>query len=297
VLPAFFARDPETHKGTYGHALVIGGSRGMSGAPILAAKAAISSGAGLVTIAVPNDILPAAEANVLEALKAGLPVDEQGCIKETAAEQALELANGKNVVALGPGLGQSAAVKDFLLQFLSAVKTPLVIDADGLNNLAGHLDRLAATKQPMVLTPHPGEAARLLNTTASEVQDDRLGAAARLAKETGAVIVLKGAHTVITEPHGRVWINTTGNPGMATGGVGDVLTGLIAGLMAQGLDTLNAAIVGVYLHGLAGDHAAETTGERALTATHLLNAIPLVCKGLEQASQDESTEEDDECTC
>jgi NAD(P)H-hydrate epimerase len=225
------------------------------------------------------------DATLMEALKAALPEDHEGRLSAAALGRALELAADKTVVAVGPGLGRSEGLETFLGGLASEIGAPLVIDADGLNNLAGNLPLLRRLERPIVLTPHPGEAARLLGATSRQIQEDRLGAARRLAKEAGAIVVLKGARTVTAEPTGQVWINPTGNPGMAAGGMGDVLTGLIAGFMAQKADPLRAAVASVFVHGLAADRAAATTGERALTAGAVLEALPGVFKELEDSAR------------
>ena len=295
IAPSFLPRNEDTHKGTYGHVMILGGSRGMTGAAALAADAAVLSGAGLVTIAVPAPSLPTMEVLCTEALKAPLAADADGKLAADALAGALEMAAGKSVVAFGPGLGQSAALRELAAAFVAQATVPLVIDADGLNNLAGNLGVLADANVPLVLTPHPGEMALLLGTDTATVQNDRPGAARELAKRTGAVVALKGAATIIAVPTGEIWINTTGNPGMASGGTGDVLTGLIAGLIAQGLETLEATVAGVFIHGAAGDSAAEETGVRGLTATAIVDAIPTVIEAFEALfdAPDALTEDDE----
>lgn len=282
LLPFFEPRSPEAHKGDFGHVLVVGGSRGMSGAPVLAARAAMLAGAGLVTAAVPAAIMTAVEAGLVEALKFALPDDSRGRLSASALDPLLEILAGKNAVALGPGLGRGHDLAVLLGALLAKVEVPLVIDADALNNLAGDPAVFKEARAPLVLTPHPGEMARLLGKTNREVQADRPAAAAALAAKTGAVVVLKGAGSLVAAPDGRWWINPTGNPGMASGGMGDVLTGMIASFIAQGVPPLEAALCGVYLHGLAGDLAAEAVGERALTASSLLDRLPEVLRAMEE---------------
>ncbi len=282
VLALFVPRDPEGHKGDYGHAAVIGGSRGMSGAVVMATTAAVRSGAGLVTAVVPEPLLPIAESSLLESLKAGLPADPNGLFSADALEPALELAVGKSVLAIGPGLGRSPGVTALVHGLARKALAHLVVDADGLNALVGALHLLPKKGREVVLTPHPGEAARLLNMTVADVQDDRLAAARELARRSKSVVVLKGARTLVAEPRGQVWINPTGNAGMATGGMGDVLTGMIAGFIAEGVPPLRAAIAGVYLHGLAGDLARNDLGEHALTAGSVLSRLPAAFGMIEQ---------------
>ncbi|HPM77644.1 MAG TPA: NAD(P)H-hydrate dehydratase [bacterium] len=292
VLPLFEPRDADTHKGTYGHAVVFGGSAGMSGAAVLAGQAALVMGAGLVTVAVPEPLLPIMENNLIECLKTGLPA-QQGQFAATALQPASALLAGKTVAALGPGLGRGAGVDAFVCGLVAGAEVPLVIDADALNALADDPSILNRAKATLVLTPHPGEMARLLNTTVEEVRKDRVGCAVDLAKRTKAIVVLKGAGTVVAAPDGRIWINATGNPGMASGGMGDVLTGMIASLIAQGVDPLDAAVAGVYLHGYAGDLARESVGERALTASEVIEALPLVTSLFEEI-MDPAAEWEDE---
>jgi ADP-dependent NAD(P)H-hydrate dehydratase / NAD(P)H-hydrate epimerase len=292
VLAQLPPRDADTHKGTYGHALILGGSRGMTGAAVLAAKAAVVSGAGLVTAAVPSSLIDVVETNLLEALKLPLADDGSGRFSDSAIDAALELARTRDVVALGPGLGQTDALENFVAVLVGSADKPLVIDADGLNNLAADLGVLKQAKGPVVITPHPGEMARLAGVTTAEVQADRLGVARRFAVEHHVIVVLKGARTVVAGPDGQVWINQTGNPGMATGGMGDVLTGLIAGFIAQGMTAIQAALCGVYVHGYAGDTAAENvSGERALTAGLVLDTLPMVLRELEQIHLDTIVED------
>lgn len=263
-------REPDSHKGDYGHALIVAGSPGKAGAAILAARAAVRSGAGLVTAAVPESILNVVDLGSIESMT--LPL--------TSLDQVLEALEGKSVLAMGPGLGQEAgeAIRRIALE----VSLPLVLDADGINAFAGRAAEIAGRSEETVLTPHPGELGRLLGISTSEVQEDRIAAARRAAVETESVVVLKGHRTLVVTPGGEVHVNATGNPGMASGGTGDVLTGMIAGLLAQGLGALDAARLGVYLHGLAGDLAAARTGEAALTAGDLLTHLPAAFLELEE---------------
>lgn len=266
-------RSPDAHKGTYGHVLVVAGSPGYSGAATLTATAALRGGAGLVTAAVPETIHDIMEIKLTEAMTRPLPVVD-GHLTPDAVPEVLRLAGKATAVALGPGLALASETVSFVRRFVPRCPIPLVIDADGLNALVGQTDIIKECKVPVVLTPHPGEMARLLGMATNQVQGDRLGTARRLAQTTGAVVVLKGARSVTADPRGRLWINTTGNPGMATGGSGDVLTGVIAALMAQGLEAEHAAWLGVYLHGLAGDLGTGRLGEVSLTAGDVLHYLP-----------------------
>lgn len=275
-------RERSGHKGSYGHALLVAGSPGKAGAAILAARGAVRAGAGLVTIAVPEPILPTVDLGSLESMTLGLPASVFGMIAGEAVQRVLEAAEGKAVLALGPGLGQgaetaadaAAAIRRMVLE----APLPVVADADALNAFAGRAGELQGRREATVLTPHPGELSRLLGTPTAELLDDRVAAARRAAEETGAIVVLKGSLTLVANPDREVWINPTGNPGMGTGGSGDVLTGIVAGLIAQreafSLEVLDAVLLAVYLHGLAGDLAAERQGEQALAAADLLDFLP-----------------------
>jgi NAD(P)H-hydrate epimerase len=257
----------------FGRLLVVAGSRGMSGAAVLCGSAALRGGAGLVRVAVAHEILPqVAVANPCY-LTAPLAQDDQGLLSEQAEAALMALAGANDVVAFGPGVGQGPAILTLLSALIGKTQKPLVIDADGLNALVGHTDRLRSRTAPLILTPHPGEFARLLNTDIPTVQSRRRERAVRFAAEHHLVLVLKGNRTIVTDGH-RVCENTTGNPGLATGGTGDVLTGLIAALLGQKLEAFAAAQLGVYLHGLAGDLARNDLGEVSLIASDLLTYLP-----------------------
>jgi len=276
-------RPAAANKGNFGHVLVVGGTfgaaGGKAGAPAMAALAALRAGAGLVTAAVPAPALPVVAAIAPELMTWPLEATSEGYIAAKNAEpKALEpLLAGKTVLTLGPGLGQSAETAKFAAGLLSASKIPAVLDADALNILATKPVLLAklAKGRTLVLTPHPGEMARLAATTVAKVQQNRLETAREFACRTGVTLVLKGARTLVAHPNGRVAVNTTGNPGMAKGGSGDLLTGLVAGLLAQyPADPVRAVEAAVYLHGLAADMAAEDFGEHALLATDALAFLP-----------------------
>ena len=268
-------RVAESHKGTYGHALIAGGAPGKSGAVVLAAKAAVRGGAGLVTAAVPEPLLATVDAGSLESMTLALPCSDDGTLKSAAVPALLSAAEGKQSVGLGPGLGNSAVTAEAVREAAAALgAVPLVLDADGLNAYAGRLAELGRRPGPTILTPHPGEMAQLLSITTAEVQADRLSAVRRVARDADSVVVLKGYQTLVADPDGEVHVNPTGNPGMASGGSGDVLTGLVTALAAQGYDALVAAQLGVYLHGLAGDLALERSAPEALSAGDVLDALP-----------------------
>lgn len=273
-----------SNKGNYGHVLVIGGTfgsaGGKAGAPAMAALAASRAGAGLVTVAVPDPALPVVATVAPELMTWPLAATEAGHISEQslAPDRIAPLLAGKTVLAIGPGLGQSPETIRFVTGLLSATELPAVIDADALNILATDpnlLPRLArGGKRKLVLTPHPGEMARLTGTTVAEVQANRLKVARSFAQDAGVTLVLKGARTLIAHPDGRVAVNTTGNPGMAKGGSGDQLTGLIAGVLAQHPEELARAVeAAVYLHGLAADLAVRAGDEHTLLATDCLKHL------------------------
>lgn len=265
-------RRPATgHKGTFGHALVIAGSAGKVGAALLCAEGALRGGAGLVTVAAPPEVRPVVEQRILEAMSAEL--DYEAPLEDSL--RALDrLAAGKAAIAWGPGMPTSEAARAVLFAALARLSLPIVLDADALNHVAVEPSVVRSARSPVVLTPHPGEAARLLGRATPDVQSDRLGSARQLAADSGAVVVLKGARTVVAAPDGRAALNPTGNPGMATGGTGDVLCGLIAALLAQGLDAFDAACVGAYVHGRAGDLARARRGERGMTAGDVVQHLP-----------------------
>lgn len=269
-------RPQDSHKGTFGHLLVIGGSVGKTGAAALAGEGALRVGAGLVTVAVPASLNPILEVKLTEAMTAPLAeVPGHGALSQAAWQDLEELWPGKTAVALGPGLGRHPETVALVQRLVRERPLPLVVDADGLYALAQDLNG-APGPTPLVLTPHPGEMARLLGCTTREVQTGRLPAAQELAQRTGAVVVLKGAQTLVADPDGRMLINTTGNPALAQGGTGDVLTGMIGGLLAQGLEPFAAAGLGVYLHGLAADSRAAWQGTRGMLAGELLDELPEV---------------------
>lgn len=258
----FASRKQDSNKGLYGHVLVVGGSFGKSGAPAMAGLGAYRSGAGLVTMVVPERAISAVAAVRPELMMEPL----------TDATQVVELAKKKTVLALGPGLGTEATTAEMVKTIYRQVEIPMVVDADALNALAGSLPRTAKIR---ILTPHPGEMSRLIQKTVAEVQADRIGNARRLAESSGATVVLKGDRTVIAFPGGETWINPTGSPAMATGGTGDVLTGMIAGLVAQHpKDWQRSVIAAVWLHGRCGELGAERWGEEAMLATDLLEMLP-----------------------
>lgn len=276
-------RPKEGHKGTFGHLYVIAGSRGLTGAPKMVGEGAARAGAGLVTVGVAEPLADLVAAGLLEVMTMVLPATASETIAPEAAETALGFAEGKDAVAIGPGLSQHEDTQAFIRAFVPKCVAPLVIDADGLNAIAGHPETMDNIGRPYMITPHPGEMARLCDCSPKDVQADREGIAQRFAQENGCVVVLKGYQTVVADPGGEVCVNPTGNSGLGSGGTGDVLTGVLGGLVAQGMSPWDAARLGVYLHGLAGDLAAEVKTERALIARDVLDALPEAWRILEGA--------------
>ncbi|MDZ4800322.1 MAG: NAD(P)H-hydrate dehydratase, partial [Bryobacteraceae bacterium] len=253
------ARDADSNKGRYGHVLVVGGAEGKSGAAEMTGVAALRAGAGLVTVA-----SSVARLNTLELMTEGLP---------NSVAELERLTERRNVIAIGPGLGTSAAAVAMVREMVVRRSVPMVLDADALNALAGYDEWHAPEAGSRILTPHPGEMARLTGVSVAEVQADRLGVARRYASAHACTVVLKGHRTVVALPDGRAWVNPTGSPSMATGGTGDILTGMIAGLVAQ-QDSLASVLAAVWLHGRAGEIGAKHLGEQCLLATDLLTYLP-----------------------
>lgn len=269
-MPGLPRRERESHKGDYGKVNIISGSVGYTGAPCLAAAGALRAGAGLVSVGVPGDIYSIVAAKLLCAMP--YPLGQGPCLTSGALEEAVERCRGKDAVAVGPGLGSDPFTFELVRRLIRRVECPLVLDADGINALAGHIDVLDSRRGRLtVLTPHLGEFARLLGR---EVGSDRAAEAQDFATARGCYLVLKGHKSLVACPDGSIYVNQTGNPGMATGGSGDVLTGMCAGLLAQGLEPREAITAAVYLHGLAGDLAARELGEYAMTAGDILQYLP-----------------------
>jgi len=278
------ARPASGHKGTFGHVLLVAGSEGKTGAAALAAQAALRMGSGLVTIGCPaglNDIL---EIKCTEAMTVPVPDTSERAFAAGASAPLLELAATRNAVGLGPGIGRSAETMKLVQGLVAKLRKPLVIDADGLFAFAGEPERLADRRDPTVLTPHPGEAAYLLGMSPAEVNADRPAAARVLATRSDCIVVLKGAATVIASPDGRVCLNPTGNPALGSGGTGDVLTGLVAALLGQGVSAFEAAVIAVFVHGAAADRLAAVIGVSGLVAGDLADAVPAECAHLREAA-------------
>ena len=273
-LPPLPSRSDDAHKGDCGRALVIAGSRGMSGAACLAAAASLRAGAGLVTAAIPQGIQEIVAGYEPSYLTAGLPDDDLGRLKPAALKQLLELVETQNAAAIGPGLGQSSGLQELVSDLYDSLTIPLVVDADALNLLSRrpYLFKRQGGAAPRILTPHPGEFSRMTGIEAAAIQQDRQKHAVEFARKNDVVLVLKGHQTIITDGK-RLSVNQTGNSGLATGGTGDVLTGLITGLLAQGMTAFDAAQLGAHVHGLAGDLAAEELSKPGMIASDLLRRI------------------------
>jgi NAD(P)H-hydrate epimerase len=274
-------RHKNSHKGTYGHAFIVSGSTGMTGAACLSCEGVLIAGAGLVTLGIPASLNSIMEQKLTEVMTKPLPETIEGTLSTAAFQALITTLEQMSVLIMGPGLSQNKETKELVCRLLEEVKIPLVLDADGLNALVGKPGLLAKLKGPCVITPHPGELSRLLDLPVEKIQQNRLNTAVEAAKKLNVTIVLKGNNTVIANPAGQAWVNLTGNPGMATGGTGDVLAGLIGGFICQGLKIDEAAILGVYLHGLAGDDAVQAKGMLSLKASDLLAYLPPAIKKLE----------------
>jgi len=276
VLRLLPKRRNDSNKGTYGKVLVVAGSRGMTGAASLTGLSALRSGAGLVYMAAPLSLVPIFAGTLIEAVAIPFEDGNKGCLGRESIPGILKQLENVDVAAVGPGLSAGDEIAEVVYNIVKNSQVPIVLDADGINVLAKDVSVLKGLKSQMVITPHPGEMARLLGASVKEVQDDRVNVARTFSKQWGVITVLKGSRTIIASPEGDIYINTTGNPGMATGGSGDVLTGIIAGFIGQGLKPLDASIAGVYLHGLCGDRIAARKGEYGLIAGDLAQEIPYV---------------------
>ena len=271
---AVFNRPDDSNKGTLGSLLCICGSYGMAGAAIMAGKAALRCGIGLLKIAVPKSIYPVCATNILESVYYPLEETSNGVISSKNTDFLLEMCEKSSAVVIGCGLSVCDDTKNLVQSVITNCEKPLVIDADALNCICNKPEILKNLKAPAIITPHPGEMARLLHSTPKTVNSNRENTAIDFAKKFGVVTVLKGAGTIIASPDGEVYINHTGNSGMATGGSGDVLSGIIGSLLAQGAAPINAAAAGVFLHGTIGDLAAEKLGKLSMLPTNMIDMIP-----------------------
>ncbi len=274
VASLFPLRDPEAHKGKFGHLLILAGSTGKTGAAALAANAAMRCGTGLVTLAVPESLNLAMEPQVTEAMTYPLPDDGQGILTESSFEIISKAAEGKDAIAIGPGIGTDKSTKKLIEKLIENMEIPMIMDADCLNLIAENPRILKKAEADIILTPHPGEMARLAGTTTMDIQENRLESARSFAHEFNVTLVLKGANTIISSGDKKAFICTKGNPGMASGGMGDVLTGMIAGFKAQGLSCEDAAAAGVYIHGLCGDELSCKVGSFGFLASDIIKEIP-----------------------
>ncbi|WP_443720608.1 NAD(P)H-hydrate dehydratase [Ruminococcus sp.] len=271
---AVFNRPDDSNKGTLGSLLCICGSYGMAGAAIMAGKAALRCGIGLLKIAVPKSIYPVCATNILESVYYPLEETSNGVISSKNTDFLLEMCEKSSAVVIGCGLSVCDDTKNLVQSVITNCEKPLVIDADALNCICNKPEILKNLKVPAIITPHPGEMARLLHSTPKTVNSNRENTAIDFAKKFGVVTVLKGAGTIIASPDGEVYINHTGNSGMATGGSGDILSGIIGSLLAQGASPINAAAAGVFLHGTIGDLAAEKLGKISMLPTDMIDMIP-----------------------
>lgn len=275
VLKTLPKRSDDSHKGSFGHLSIAAGSVGMGGAAYLAGAAALRIGVGLVSAALPKSIAPAFETALPEMMTFPLPDTDSGAIAAEGTDKYLDFSRGKSAILLGPGLSTDDSTKTFVARVVTESEQPMVIDADGLNCIGEKFSLIKERKAPTIVTPHPGEMARLTGQTSADIQKDRIGAAISYANKSGAIVVLKGAGTVIATPEGEVYINPTGNNGLATAGAGDVLAGIIAGLLAQGVTPIAAAFAGVYIHGaLADEYRDQGSDPRSLIAGDLLDLMP-----------------------
>jgi len=266
-------RAADSHKGSYGKLLLVAGSTGMTGAAALATQASLRAGAGLVTLGVPRSLNPILESKLTEAMTYPLADSKEGILARESVIEIKRLINNRDVLGIGPGLTANDEIAYIVNHLLENVNKPIVVDADALNVIYD-LNSLKERTAPTVLTPHPGELSRLINQSIEGISDNSLEIAKNFASEYNVILVLKGARTIIATPQGEVYINSTGNSGMATGGSGDVLTGLISGLLAQGIDGVDATIIGVYLHGLAADLAADELTEYSLLPSDIIDYLP-----------------------
>jgi NAD(P)H-hydrate epimerase len=273
-------RRPDGNKGTFGKVLVLAGSQGYTGAAFLTCQAALRAGAGLVRLGMPKSLAPVFEAKLTEAVKVPLPETETQALSDKAYPRISELLSDSQVLIVGPGIGTHPETTYLVERLLKEASLPIVLDADGINNLKGDLELLRGTKASLVITPHPGELARLTGYDIPFINRARIDLAPKLAQSLGCVVMIKGAPTVSASPEGICYINPTGNSGLASGGTGDVLTGMIGGLIAQGLAPFEAAAAAVYLHGLAADLAIKDRTEYCLIASDLFDYLPRAIQSL-----------------
>jgi ADP-dependent NAD(P)H-hydrate dehydratase / NAD(P)H-hydrate epimerase len=285
IAPLVGPRPAESNKGNYGHVLVIGGSLGKSGAAAMVGMAVLRAGAGLSTVATAKSALGTVAGFHPELMTEPLSETDAGTISMSALEDIYELAKARSVVAIGPGISRNPQTAEMVRALVATLRVSMVVDADGLNAFDGRTNGLSGKGRTLVITPHPGEMARLAGMSIPDVQRDRLGVARKFALEHELIVVLKGHRTLVVRPDGEAWVNTTGNPGMSTGGTGDILTGMVAGMIAQNpKDAFAATTAAVHLHGLAGDVMREKVGEHSLVATDLLQGLPEAFRRTQKAA-------------
>ena len=277
---AFSKRSKDSHKGDYGHLFLVSGSVGMTGAAALAAKAALRSGAGLVTLGIPASLNSVLEAKVTEAMTFPIEDGKKGYLSHQGFSKVSRFIKDKDIVGIGPGLGRRQETFSFVRKLTAQVKKPIVLDADGLIAFKGHLNAFKKKDQDIVITPHPGEFDHVFGTNVKQQKSKRKSEAIAVAKRYHLIVVLKGHQTVVASPAGKVFINTTGNPGMATGGTGDVLFGILTAFLGLGLASYQAACFAVYLHGLAGDLATKVISENSLIASDIIDFLPVTFQKL-----------------
>ncbi|MGE5053452.1 MAG: NAD(P)H-hydrate dehydratase [Acidobacteriota bacterium] len=275
IAPLIGPRPANSNKGLYGHVLVVGGSLGKAGAAAMAGISALRAGAGLATVATAKSVLPTVAAFYPELMTEPLPETAAGTIATEAGLRIDELLKSVTVLAIGPGISRDPHTTTLVRSLVANAKLPVVLDADGLNAFQGHTHEMNGSGRTLVITPHPGEMGRLAECSTKDVQNDRLGVARHFAREHNTIVVLKGNRTLVVQPNGDAWVNTTGNPGMSTGGTGDILTGMVAAMIGQHpSDPMLAVCAAVHLHGLAADVMRELMGEHSLVATDLLRGLP-----------------------
>jgi NAD(P)H-hydrate epimerase len=286
------SRPTYSHKGTYGHVFVIAGSRGKTGAALMVAKSCMRTGSGLVTVGVPESLMDVFQSRVTEEMTLPLPDRGGGSLSSKAIEPILQFLSRKaDILCIGPGIGVSDETEKVIEAVVKSSLAPIVIDADGINSIT-NTGVFKNVQTPLILTPHPGEMSRLLSkspkgkdpsSSLAAIEQDRINTALSFARDEGVYLVLKGVPTIVAAPQGKAFMNSTGNAGMATGGAGDVLTGIIASFLGQGLNPLNASTLGVYIHGLAGDIAAAEKGKHSLVASDIIESLPLAFRRLKEA--------------
>jgi len=271
-------RKNATHKGDYGHILVLAGSKGLTGAAYLTSQAALLSGSGLVTLGIPESLNSIMAKKLTEVMTLPLKETKEATLSLAAYKKISSFLKRIDVIAIGPGLSQNVSTKKLVRKLVVGINKPFVLDADGINAFVDNVNLLKKIKKLSIMTPHPGELARLLGVSVKSIQKQRLKSAKDFVKKYKQILVLKGHKTIAASPNSKTYVNNTGNPGMASGGTGDILTGIIASLLGQGIAPFKAASLGVYVHGLAGDLAKKEKGETSLVATDLLNKLPLAFK-------------------